>query len=251
LPHSGNQGLPPRKGITSPAHRHALLRNKTTHVGGNQQFQLPSINSHGALKVNGQEAQKLNGRNNITINRRSHILAGSIEPTNAYGGKQESQPLLGLQKMRTAQPSSIEGSQRQHLKMSIQPSGTNAGRMSGAGDFVGESHSMRNLSTKERRTKGVHDIDELMRQGAANSQMQNSKLNTIMQHSSAPNRRIESQPATHETKNGRIRSTRMSGTKARKVPGENRAVEVEDLPSDISADEWGEIQKFGQVLFVE
>jgi len=28
-------------------------------------------------------------------------------------------------------------------------------------------------------------------------------------------------------------------------PSKRRPVEVEDLPSDISEDEWGEIQKFG------
>lgn len=42
-----------------------------------------------------------------------------------------------------------------------------------------------------------------------------------------------------------------SGNKARKVPGDARTVEVEDMPSDISADEWGEIQKFGQRLHEE
>ena len=30
-----------------------------------------------------------------------------------------------------------------------------------------------------------------------------------------------------------------------------RSVEVDDIPSDISADEWGEIQKFGQKLHEE
>jgi len=31
----------------------------------------------------------------------------------------------------------------------------------------------------------------------------------------------------------------------------DRAIVVEDLPSDISEDEWGEIQKFGQRLHEE
>lgn len=35
-----------------------------------------------------------------------------------------------------------------------------------------------------------------------------------------------------------------------KLPGA-RSVAVEDLPSDISDDEWGEIQKFGQRLHEE
>ena len=35
-----------------------------------------------------------------------------------------------------------------------------------------------------------------------------------------------------------------------KLPGA-RSVQVEDLPSDISEDEWGEIQKFGQKLHEE
>jgi len=43
----------------------------------------------------------------------------------------------------------------------------------------------------------------------------------------------------------------MSGTKARWAGDGIRTVEVEDLPSDISADEWGEIQKFGQRLHEE
>ena len=30
-----------------------------------------------------------------------------------------------------------------------------------------------------------------------------------------------------------------------------KSVEVDDIPSDISADEWGEIQKFGQKLHEE
>ena len=34
------------------------------------------------------------------------------------------------------------------------------------------------------------------------------------------------------------------------LPGA-RSVQVEDLPSDISEDEWGEIQKFGQKLHEE
>ena len=33
--------------------------------------------------------------------------------------------------------------------------------------------------------------------------------------------------------------------------GKRRGALVEDLPSDISEDEWGEIQKFGQRLYEE
>ena len=60
-------------------------------------------------------------------------------------------------------------------------------------------------------------------------------------------RRTESQPKNTIT----ARSTKLSGTKARKIPGGVRSVEVENLPSDISDDEWGEIQKFGQRLHEE
>ena len=37
----------------------------------------------------------------------------------------------------------------------------------------------------------------------------------------------------------------------RKLPDGVRTVEVENMPSDISDDEWGEIQKFGQRLHEE
>lgn len=39
--------------------------------------------------------------------------------------------------------------------------------------------------------------------------------------------------------------------KLRKLPDGVNAVEVENMPSDISDDEWGEIQKFGQKLHEE
>lgn len=35
------------------------------------------------------------------------------------------------------------------------------------------------------------------------------------------------------------------------MPNGTKAVEVENMPSDISDDEWGEIQKFGQKLHEE
>ena len=44
------------------------------------------------------------------------------------------------------------------------------------------------------------------------------------------------------------RATKLSGNKLRALPDGTRKVEVEDIPSDISLDEWGEIQKFGQRL---
>ena len=47
------------------------------------------------------------------------------------------------------------------------------------------------------------------------------------------------------------RETKLSNKKLRKLPDGVRTVEVEDVPSDISADEWGEIQKFGQRLHEE
>ena len=37
-------------------------------------------------------------------------------------------------------------------------------------------------------------------------------------------------------------------TTLRKLPDNVRMVEVENMPSDISDDEWGEVQKFGQRL---
>ena len=87
------------------------------------------------------------------------------------------------------------------------------------------------------------------RMGNTNSLMAN--LNNMM--SSNVVRKTESQPAQgqkemiHKT----TRSTKLSGQKLRKLPDGVRTVEVEDLPSDISADEWGEIQKFGQRLHEE
>ena len=48
------------------------------------------------------------------------------------------------------------------------------------------------------------------------------------------------------------RSTRLSGQKKRALKdGFVEKTTVEDLPSDISDDEWGEIQKFGQKLYEE
>ena len=46
----------------------------------------------------------------------------------------------------------------------------------------------------------------------------------------------------------------MSGSKKIRQPTMGvgvRSVEIDDIPSDISADEWGEIQKFGQKLHEE
>ena len=63
-------------------------------------------------------------------------------------------------------------------------------------------------------------------------------------------RRTESQPAS-SIPGQTTRSTKMSGQKLRKLPGHTRTVEVENMPSDISDDEWGEIQKFGQKLHEE
>ena len=56
---------------------------------------------------------------------------------------------------------------------------------------------------------------------------------------------------TNDVEGATNRSTKLSGKKMRKLPDGVRTVEVEDLPSDISADEWGEIQKFGQRLHEE
>jgi len=46
------------------------------------------------------------------------------------------------------------------------------------------------------------------------------------------------------------RQTKISADKKSRVKG-GRTVDVENLPSDISEDEWGEIQKFGQKLHEE
>ena len=48
--------------------------------------------------------------------------------------------------------------------------------------------------------------------------------------------------------------SKMSGLKKVRKPAGGvgiRSVEVDDIPSDISADEWGEMQKFGQYLHQE
>lgn len=76
----------------------------------------------------------------------------------------------------------------------------------------------------------------------------NSKNGTVMDN-------IEQMLGERRAGHGGIqstRSTKLSGvTKARRIPGANKVVEVENMPSDISDDEWGEIQKFGQRLHEE
>ena len=52
-------------------------------------------------------------------------------------------------------------------------------------------------------------------------------------------------------KNSTTRSTHITGQKFRKLPGGVETIQVENMPSDISDDEWGEIQKFGQKLHEE
>lgn len=58
------------------------------------------------------------------------------------------------------------------------------------------------------------------------------------------------------TQAARNKST-LSGSGAKRLRqagkpiGNNQPVQVEDIPSDISEDEWGEIQRFGQKLHEE
>ena len=109
------------------------------------------------------------------------------------------------------------------------------------------------LAAKQSRIVGVDSSKNYpmttkevngQRNGHHTSLMQN--LNNMM--ASGSNRKTESQPAKQAAS---TRSTKLSGQKLRKLPDGARAVEVEDLPSDISLDEWGEIQKFGQRLHEE
>ena len=46
-------------------------------------------------------------------------------------------------------------------------------------------------------------------------------------------------------------ASRHSKTTLRKLPDNVTAVEIENIPSDISEDEWGEVQRFGQRLHQE
>ena len=72
-------------------------------------------------------------------------------------------------------------------------------------------------------------------------------LNNI--HIATEQRKPGTQPRTGVANS--TRSTKLSGQKLRKLPDGARTVEVENMPSDISDDEWGEIQKFGQRLHEE
>ena len=76
-----------------------------------------------------------------------------------------------------------------------------------------------------------------------------ANLNTNLQG----NRKLESQTANAQ-KRSPLRTTRdssLTAQKLRRIPGKAEAVQVEDMPSDISEDEWGEIQRFGQRLHEE
>ena len=46
-------------------------------------------------------------------------------------------------------------------------------------------------------------------------------------------------------------ASRQSKATLRKLPDNVTAVEIENIPSDISEDEWGEVQRFGQRLHQE
>ena len=59
---------------------------------------------------------------------------------------------------------------------------------------------------------------------------------------------------THKIDSLKKGPSQMSGSKKIRQPTMGvgvRSVEIDDIPSDISADEWGEIQKFGQKLHEE
>ena len=61
---------------------------------------------------------------------------------------------------------------------------------------------------------------------------------------------MRNQEKSHTQQVNSQRSTKLSNQRIRKN-NDGKAIEVEDLPSDISEDEWGEIQKFGQKLYEE
>lgn len=133
-------------------------------MGGNQQFQLPNINSQSNLKGNVLDSQKLNGRNMPANNRRSQILNGAQEFQNAYGGKIDTSAYMGLNKMRTAQPSSIQNSQRYNVRATLIPNGSTVGKAPQGLDMPGGKDSgLRHISVTATRTRPSLDVDEYVK----------------------------------------------------------------------------------------
>jgi hypothetical protein len=96
----------PQQNIRKHSQRMALARNKTTHVGGgsnNQQFQLPTINSHanlggnsGGMTIDGQGGPSL--RQHLgSSNRRSQVVHNV---DNSYGKNLDNYGHNNLKKLR-------------------------------------------------------------------------------------------------------------------------------------------------------
>ena len=107
------------------------------------------------------------------------------------------------------------------------------------------------MSLVEKHSRGVVDhgpqFSSLIkdatqkRLGGHSSLMAKQMSGQAEMSSLAHDRKTESQPLTSAKKVNNY----LNG------PKKNRGQMVEDLPSDISEDEWGEIQKFGQKLHEE
>ena len=179
--------------------------------------------------------------NNI---RRSQIVPGS---TDIYGGKKTTDNSYGVKanmKLRNG------GAQQLSQNMI---GGSNVYNDRSASHTLNKS-GLRNLSLAAKVTPSDSSLQypattkptngaTSLRQVAGHSTLQ-TNLNSVGAQI-AGGRRTESQPSGGKFPHNTTRSTKMSGQKLRKLPDGVRTVEVENMPSDISDDEWGEIQKFG------
>jgi len=153
-----------------------------------------------------------------------------------YGGKNiNSYGQVGLTKLRTAS----NGDHNQ------------SGRRLGQGHTIDvvEQRSvsgMRTLASEKNYTAGYPkttkvEVAHSMQKKGSGSLMDN--IETILGEKPGQNK------ASFTIGIGSTRSTKVGGvTKPRRIPGNTKVVDVENLPSDISDDEWGEIQKFGHKL---
>ena len=164
-------------------------------------------------------------------NESAHLYGGKGSRDDAYGSR-------GMQKLHT------NPTQGKYERMGSQHSQTidvdsRAVQLKKAGGLNSLSmHANQPANAYPMTVKGPAQL-------AADRSLENNLTQAFGNAGQA--RRTESQPKNTIT----ARSTKLSGTKARKIPGGVRSVEVENIPSDISDDEWGEIQKFGQRLHEE
>ena len=105
---------------------------------------------------------------------------------------------------------------------------------------------LRNLSLTTRQSGVVGGVNNLFPQSTRENPVLRQSgsialmpLATQMMVSNSAQRKPESQPTGASIDGRRIHQ------KLRKLPDTQRYQEVENIPSDISDDEWGEIQKFG------